>query len=616
MSSSQQSSLSSADEPHRSFMGREWELLKADATATKALKAKGLTAPIAHILATRGISAGEADTFLDPKIKELMPQPLSFLGMREAAARFVTAVTTKQKIGIWSDYDVDGATSGAILGSFLRMCHHEDFTLRIPDRIREGYGPNAEGLLQMKDAGHDLVCILDAGTTAFEPLEAAHAAGLDVLVIDHHAAEPELPKAIGVVNPNRQDQPKGYGHLCAAGMTFIFTIAVTAALQKQNWFDGQEGRPAKTPDLWSLLDLVALGTVCDVVPLTGINRAFVYRGLPLLTERRRPGIAALAEVAGILPKAPITEKECGWVLGPRINAGGRIGNSESGARLLLEQDPAEALQRAQALDELNTERKSLEGETTKAALEMFRDRVPGQDKEIAIAIVEDAHEGVVGISAARLREAVDAPAIVLSRAHDGMLKGSARSVPGFDIGHAIIAARQEGLLIKGGGHGAAGGLTIDPERVGAFIDFMNAEIELSDYFTRGIPSVADVDVRLGELSVDSVDAMDRLRPFGTANEEPRILLRDVTIKNIRVLKETHLKLTLACGENEIDAMIWGAAETAFGQQIQGAIDTRVDVYARASINEFRGNRTVQIIASDIRFSADSLNYTAPPPEFT
>lgn len=611
---SQQSSSAPADEPHRSFMGREWELLRADATATKALKAKGIAAAVAHVMATRGVTAEQADQFLDPKIKELMPQPLSFLGMREAAARFVTAVTTKQKIGIWSDYDVDGATSGAILGSFLRMCHHDNFTLRIPDRIREGYGPNTDGLLAMKADGHDLVCILDAGTTAFEPLQAAHDAGLDVLVIDHHAAEPELPKAIGVVNPNRQDQPKGYGHLCAAGMTFIFTIAATAALQKQNWFDGQDGRPAKTPDLWSLLDLVALGTVCDVVPLTGINRAFVHRGLPLLTERRRPGIAALANVAGILPSAPITEKECGWVLGPRINAGGRIGDSESGARLLLETDPDMALQRAQALDGLNTERKALEGETTKAALEMFSNRVPGQDKGIAIAIVEDAHEGVVGISAARLREAVDAPAIVLSRAHDGMLKGSARSVPGFDIGHAIIAARQAGILIKGGGHGAAGGLTIDPARIGEFTDFMNTEIAQSYYHTRGIPSVADVDVTLPELTVASVDAMDALRPFGTANEEPRILLRDVTIKGIRVLKETHLKLTLSCGDAEIDAMIWGAAETAFGQKIQAAVDTRVDIYAKASINEFRGNRSVQIIASDIRFSADSLMLTPPQPD--
>lgn len=608
----QQQQIVSQSLPHqdqgliKSFMGKTWDVLPYDSQSVRSLVSKGVNPVMAQIMAGRGITVDQADSFLDPKIKELMPQPLSFLGMRDATIRMSQSIIMGEKIGIWSDYDVDGATSAAIMGSFLRMCHHRDFTIRIPDRIVEGYGPNTQGLLEMKNQGHDLTCVLDAGTTAFEPLQAAHDAGLDVLVIDHHAAEPELPKAIAVVNPNRLDQPPGQGHLCAAGMTFIFTIAVTSSLQRANFFDGLEGRPARVPDLWSLLDLVALGTVCDVVPLIGLNRAFVHRGLPLLTDRRRPGIAALAAIAGIQPTAPITEKECGWVLGPRINAGGRIGSSDSGALLLLEEDQNAAATKAKLLDDLNTERKSLETATTKAALEIFQDRVPGRDKEIAVAIVEEAHEGVVGISAARLREAVDAPAIVLSRAHDGMLKGSARSVPGFDIGHAIIEARQAGLLIKGGGHGAAGGLTIDPERVGAFIDFMNGKISQSDYAIKGTPAIADIEASLSDITVSTIEQMEGLRPFGTANEEPRVILRDVMIKEIKILKGTHLKLTLSSGSGQIDALMWGVAESDMKGKIENAMHANVDVYGKMSINEFRGNKSVQMIISDIRFSDPTL----------
>lgn len=586
-----------------SFMGRRWSVLPADQDVVGALLACGETSLSARVMAARSICAQSHADFILPRIKESLPAPLSFLGMQAGAARIAQAITCREKIGIWSDYDVDGATSAAILGSFLRLCHHRDFEVRIPDRIEEGYGPNTPGLLQMHADGCGLIVILDSGTTAFEPLAAARAAGIDVVVIDHHAAQETLPEAVAVINPNRQDQPAGQGHICAAGMTFITTVAITAILRKAGWFDGQDLRPNAVPDIWSLLDLVALGTVCDVVPLIGINRAFVYRGLPLLSARKRAGIAALASVAGIAPENPITEKECGWVLGPRINAGGRIGQSRSGADLLLEDDPAKAMEKAEWLHQLNAERKTLDGQTTETAIAQLEGRQPGRDRSLALAVVEDAHEGVVGISAARLREAYDAPAIVLARAHDGTLKGSARSVPGFDIGHAIIAAREAGLLLKGGGHGMAGGLSVAEEALERFIAFMNAEIAKTDYARNGVMSEADAMLSLPELTVSSIEGLERLRPFGTANLEPRIILEKVTLREIHVLKETHFKLTLADGDRQIAGLIWGAAQQPVAEPIRAAQGRLVDVYGTASINTFRGNSQPQIIISDIRLHA-------------
>lgn len=586
----------------RSLRDRSWSEPVIDLEAAKSLGQAGYPYLAAHILAARGVRPETLDGFANARIKDLMPAPQFFLGMIEAADRLASSIVAGEKVGIWSDYDVDGATSAAVLGSFLRLCGHRNFTLRIPDRIHEGYGPNTPGLLSMKDEGCALVCILDAGTTAFEPLAAARAAGLDVLVIDHHAAEPDLPEAIAVVNPNRRDQAPGQGHLCAAGMTFLFAIATTGFLKRRSYFDGTDGRPGVLPDLWSLLDLVALGTVCDVVPLIGVNRAFVRRGLPLLTARQRPGIRALAEIAGIPSGNMITERECGWVLGPRINAGGRIGASDAGALLLLEEDDGRAVDRAAVLDRLNAERKELDKATTEAAIAQMSDRRPGVDRRLALAVVEEAHEGVVGISAARLREACDAPAIVLSRAHDGMLKGSARSVPGFDIGHAIIAARQAGLLIKGGGHGMAGGLTIDPARLEAFIAFMDARIAATDYAITGVVSQSDGRFRLSDIDVEGLRALEVLRPFGTANEEPRIILADVLLEAIMVVKETHLKLRVADGDVRMDAMMWGVAQLPLGERIRDCLGQRVDLYGVGSINSFRGTDSPQMIVSDVRLS--------------
>lgn len=581
----------------KSFRGRRWYVASAADADVRALRARGASAPVASILATRGVTAEGYDKFLEPKIRH-MDDPFEFNDMEKAVLRVTAAIRDSEKIGIWSDYDVDGATSAGVLGWFLRMCGHDDFMIRIPDRITEGYGPNTPGLLAMKEAGCGLICILDSGTLAFEPLAAAKAAGIDVVVIDHHAAEEAIPEAVAVVNPNRKDQKPGYGHLCAAGVTFVFTVAAARKLRDDGFFRGP------VPDLMRLLDLVALGTVCDVVPLVGLNRAFVRRGLPYLTQRQRPGIAALCAAAGIADNAAITAGDCGWVLGPRINAGGRIGESGSGAALLLEQDPDEARRLAEELNRLNVERQELEAACTRSAMADIGGREDG-DRTLALAVT-DAHEGVVGISASRVKDAHDAPAIVLTRTHDGLLKGSARSVEGFDIGHAIIAARQAGLIIKGGGHGMAGGLTLSQDQLPDFISFMNAEIARTVYWREGVVSAADTEIRLRDLTVAMIDEFDGMAPFGTGNPEPRVILARVELAELRVLKDKHFKMVFRDRGCEIDGLIWNVAGTPLGRRMEAARGTLVDVLCKAEINVFRGNRRPQIMIQDMRPSGSAL----------
>jgi single-stranded-DNA-specific exonuclease len=590
----------------KSFRNRAWAQPEFDTASVEVLMEGGAPQAIAPILAARGMAAESVQAYLAPTIKDALPNPSFFLDMDKAADRIVSAIQADEKIVIWSDYDVDGATSAATLGRFLKDCGRPNFDIYIPDRIKEGYGPNAEGLLSLHADGADLVCILDSGTVAVEQLKAAHAAGLDVVVIDHHAAEDELPPAVAVVNPNRLDQEEGYGHVCAAGMTFIAVVAANMRLRKMGWFDGQDGRPENSVDLMSYLDLVALGTVCDVVPLVGLNRAFVARGLPYLSGRGLPGIQALAAVAAC--KDDIDPGACGFGLGPRINAGGRIGDSGAGADLLLETDPQKAEAKAEVLNDLNVERQSMERACTAEAIAQLEGQfIPGETRQLAVAIV-DAHEGIVGISAARLKEAFDVPAFVLAPTPEGTLKGSGRSVSGFDLGAAIIAARKAGLIVKGGGHAMAGGLTIEHDKVEEFTAFVNARIATSDYAKTGVISKVDAELTLNQARVDFVDAMGDMAPFGMGNPTPRVVLKGVLLADVRILKEKHLKCVFHDPKHgskgrKVEALIWNAVDTAFGTALQGAVGEQVDALGALEINEYRERRNVQMKLDDLRLSA-------------
>jgi len=343
-----------------------------------------------------------------------------------------------------------------------------------------------------------------------------------------------------------------------------------------------------------------------VIILTTINRDFVTRGLEFLNADVNPGLRHLALVAGKKPNEQLTSKDLGWQLGPRINAAGRIDDAMLGVELLLTNDTEEAARLAGQLNEINVKRKAIEEKVTGPAIDQFPDRTPGVDRKIAIAVVEEAHEGVVGISAGRLKEAYDCPAIVLAKDHEGNLKGSARSVKGFDIGDGIIAARNQGLILRGGGHGMAGGLTLTPEQLPAFEAFMNAEIEKSDYYREGVSTEVDVFLAPTQLTVEQIDAFHRMEPFGNGNPGPRVVLEGAVVKEVKILKEKHLKVVIAAGAGKIDGLIWGVVGTGIGDFLQNSVGTKIDVYGSPDVNVFCGDRSAQIIIDDVREHAETL----------
>ncbi|MEC8675162.1 MAG: single-stranded-DNA-specific exonuclease RecJ, partial [Pseudomonadota bacterium] len=456
-----------------SFTGKNWrsrvdgDEVARDRRATALAQRLDLPAIVAQILADREIELDQAEAYLAPTLRDLLPDPSSFRDMDQAVARLVRAIGAGEKIAVFGDYDVDGATSSALLLRFMRAVGG-DIQAYIPDRIAEGYGPNAPALLKLAADGVRVVVTVDCGITAFEPLAAAAQAGLDVIVLDHHVAEPQLPTAVAVVNPNRFDENAGHGYLAAVGVCFLTTIALNRALRAAGHYQGRA-----EPNLLQWLDLVALGTVADVVPLVGLNRAFVQQGLKVLAGRRNTGLSALADVAGLdsRPEA----YHLGFVLGPRVNAGGRVGEAGLGTRLLAADDPAEAAELARRLDAYNGDRRAIEAEVLTAAVTQAE---AAGAAATSLVMVGDAgwHPGVIGIVAARLRERFGVPACVI--AWDGAVgKGSGRSVPGVALGPAVLAAQQAGLLINGGGHAMAAGFTVARDRFADFQAFMTERIE-------------------------------------------------------------------------------------------------------------------------------------------
>ncbi|RME67999.1 MAG: single-stranded-DNA-specific exonuclease RecJ, partial [Alphaproteobacteria bacterium] len=439
----------------RSLLGQGWYARTAPAHLAEALAQRlGVPEIVGRVLAARGVGLDEAEAFLEPSLRLAMPDPSVLAGMDEAAARLAAAVRGGEDVVIFGDYDVDGATSAALLIRFLRAAggrarHY------IPDRLREGYGPNAAALQRLAAEGAGLVVTVDCGIQSFEALAAAGAAGLDVIVVDHHRALPELPPAVAVVNPNRLDDASGLGHLAAVGVAFMLAVAANRALRSA----GHYGAARREPDLLGLLDLVALGTVCDVVPLTGLNRAFVRQGLKVMAARGNAGLRALADVAGL--DEPPAAYHAGFLLGPRVNAGGRVGEADLGTRLLSLDDGAEAARIAAHLDALNQERRDIEASVLDAALAKVGD--PG-GAPVIVAAGRGWHAGVVGIVAARLKDKFRRPTLVVAL-EDGVGKGSGRSIAGVDLGAAVIEARRRGLVQAGGGHAMAAGVTVAEDRL-------------------------------------------------------------------------------------------------------------------------------------------------------
>jgi single-stranded-DNA-specific exonuclease len=554
--------------------------------------------PVTRILAGRDTENLPVDIFLDPKLRDLMPDPSRFKDMDKAAARLADAVIAGTPVGVFGDYDVDGAASAALLVNVLGALGLT-VDVHIPDRMREGYGPNAAALAALQDRGAALIITVDCGIAAHEPLAAVADTGMDVVVIDHHLAGPELPRAHSVINPNRLDEDQAYGHLCAAGVTFMVLVALLRELRGRGHFTADS--PA--PDLRSQLDLVGLATVCDVVPLVGVNRAFVMQGLKVLARRSNPGLAALADAAKL--NRPPSSHTFGFLLGPRINAGGRIGRSDLGVRLLSTHDGYEAAGLAASLDDLNKKRRTIEQEIRAHAMDMAAAQT---DSPVILVGHESWHEGVIGIVAGRLREAFGKPACVVAFGEAGGLnapgKGSGRSIPGFRLGSAIIAAHQAGILAGGGGHDMAAGFTIDKPAMADFASFLaerfaaeiGDEIPLPVHNVTGLLSTAGVQPELS-------DWLEKLGPYGSGNPEPRFALPDCLIKNARAIGAdgAHVSCRLDDGSGTtIGAIAFQAGGSALGEALLKARDgQRLHVLGRIRRDHFRGGRAMQVEIEDV-----------------
>jgi single-stranded-DNA-specific exonuclease len=575
----------------RSLTGRRWRQRLADDRVGLAL-AQRLSMPeiLGRVLAGRGIDADTAERFLSPRLREQLPDPSGFKDMDVAVARLVRAVKDSELIAIFGDYDVDGATSAALLRRFLESAGAR-VVVYVPDRLSEGYGPNAPALLKLKSEGVTLAVTVDCGITAHAPLATAAAAGLDVVVVDHHVGEPELPRAVAVVNPNRLDEQNPHGMLAAVGVAFLLAVGLNRALRQEGWY---ATRPE--PDLLRLLDLVALGTICDVVPLTGINRALVVQGLKVMRRLGNLGMAALAEVAGVSER--LDTYHAGFILGPRVNAGGRVGRADAGTRLLTTEDASEARALAQALDQWNAERREIEARTLEEAIE----QVERAQTSLPIAFVarEGWHPGVIGIVAGRLKDRYNRPACVVALA-DGIGKGSGRSVSGFALGPAVIAARQAGLLLNGGGHAMAAGFTVSESRVEAFRDFLAERVHLVVGANGLVPELGlDGALMPGAATPDFVTLLERLAPFGAGNAEPRFAFPSMVVHRADVVGESHVRAILgeAAGPQRLKAIAFRTLDTELGRTLLDGRGRGFHVAGHLRRDGWQGRTDVQLLIDD------------------
>jgi single-stranded-DNA-specific exonuclease len=567
-----------------SLTGRRWVGLDIEVArqAEAMAQATGLPAPICNVLARRAVRPEEAADFLAPTLKNLLPDPRSLRDMEKATTRILAAVKARQKIAIFADYDVDGGTSAALIIDWLRH-FDQTATLYIPDRIDEGYGPNDEAMAMLA-AAHDLIICVDCGTLSHGPIEAAK--GADVVVLDHHLGGETLPPAHAVVNPNRADETGDLAHLCAAGVVFLMLVEAGRQLRIDN---------ATGPNLLNMLDLVALGTVADVAPLIGVNRALVRQGLTVMARRERVGITALADVSR-MDTAP-SSYHLGFLLGPRVNAGGRIGKADLGARLLATRDPHEAKAMAERLDMLNTERREIENNVRAAALDQAEER--GFDAPLVWAAGEGWHAGVVGIVAARLKDAAHRPAIVIGFDGDSG-KGSGRSISGVDLGASIQKLAHEGLIEKGGGHKMAAGLSLSRAQLEP------AMARLSELMAKqGAGDAGPSDLRLdgmlmpGAAQIELIEQLEQAGPFGAGAPAPRFAFPDVEIKFARRVGETHLKISFTDGlGTRIDAICFGAMDTPLGPALENHGGKRFHLAGRLEVNSWGGRQSPQLRLED------------------
>ena len=543
------------------------------------------------LLSIRKIEKNDISSFLNPSIKNFLPNPNILLDMEKTTLRSLSAISNNEMIGIFGDYDVDGASSTALLGKYFSELKLS-YQIYIPDRKKEGYGPSIKSFKELIKNGVKIIFTVDCGTLSFEAINFAKDNKIDVIVLDHHQSEINLPSAFSVVNPNRLDDKSNLQYLCAAGVTFMFLISLNRELRINEWFKKNN---IKEPDLIYYLDLVSLGTVCDVVPLIGLNRAIVKQGLKILQYKKNLGLKTLLDICKIEANPSIYH--LGYMLGPRINAGGRVGKCSHGANLLLNTDPKKAFKIASELDQYNKERQILE----KDLLLKILNEIENYSKDPVLVLSgKNWHEGVIGIVAARLKDKFNKPVIIISI--EGQIgKASARSIVGFDIGSIIIAATQDKILLKGGGHKMAGGFSIRIENIEKFKDFVFRKFKnVNEDLTSVKPLLLDSVISPSALNLEFYNKVNLLAPFGSGNPEPRFIIENLKTVNGKIVGENHIKSVLIGGDGStIKTIAFNARDKALGAYLLKKNNKPFNIAGKLSLNEWKGQSNVEFIIDDI-----------------
>ncbi len=576
-----------------SFAGRAWRMRDCDENAARALELSGYGAGLARLLASRGVTRDSVNAFLEPRLRHLLPDPNSLAHMERAALRFAQAVEQSETIAILGDYDVDGACAAALLLRFLYGLKREPL-LYVPDRLTEGYGPSVAAIRSLRERGAGLLVTVDCGAAAHDAMAAARDCGLDAIVLDHHAVETN-PPAFAHVNPNGPDDRSGITYVCAAGLAFLFLVAVQRSLRERGWFQRQG---IDETDLLNQLDLVALATIADMVPLAGINRAFVRQGLRKLERLERPGLAALARIASVAP--PFSAFHLGFIFGPRINAGGRVGRCDLGARLLATDDVAQADGLALELDRHNRERQAIEAHILEAADAIALSQ---SDNPFLLVSGDGWHAGVVGIVAGRLKERHAKPTLVAgfdSGLAEAVARGSARSVAGVDLGAIIRAARAADILETGGGHAMAAGFSLRRAKLDAFNTFLAHHIEPQrGAIVLASELVADAMVSSSGADLKLLDDIERAGPYGSGNPEPTFLMPDMLVVYAGIVGANHVRLRLVGRDGQgIGAIAFRAAGTPLGEALLKARSSRIHVAGRLKQDDYDGTAKVQLHLED------------------
>ena len=586
-----------------SVSGKNWILKKYNQNEILFFKENFFLDDITcKLLAIRNIKKEDVKSFLNPSIKNFLPNPNNLVDMNKSALRLLEAINNNEKIGIFGDYDVDGATSTALLGRYLSELKLS-YEIYIPDRKKEGYGPSIKSFESLINKGVKLIFTVDCGTLSFDAIEYAAKNKIDVIVLDHHQSEVNLPKAFSIINPNRLDDSSNLQYLCAAGVTFMFLVSMNSELRSRKWF---VKNGIIEPNLIQYLDLVSLGTVCDVVPLVGLNRAIVKQGLKVLKSKKNLGLKTLLDICKIENNPSIYH--LGYMLGPRINAGGRVGKCSHGANLLLNTDPKNAFKLASELDQYNKERQILEKDLLEKILNESKKNLKDP---VLVLSGKNWHEGVIGIVAARLKDKFNKPVVIIS-IENQIGKASARSIVGFDIGSVIIAATQEKILLKGGGHKMAGGFSINKENIEKFKEFVIRKFKnINEDLINEKPLLLDSVISPTAINIDFYNKIESLAPFGSGNPEPKFIIENLKTINGKIVGEKHIKsILIGMDGSSIKTIAFNATENDLGAYLLKKNNKPFNIAGKLSLNEWRGQSNVEFIIDDISVNK-TLKNTVP-----